>query len=154
MTTLSYMLYTHIRNTIRLFAIRLRHVYLTKVMGMDIAPSALVSWGVTLDKTFPQGIHIGEESYIASGTRILTHDYCTNRHEATHIGRRCFIGTDALILCGTTIGDHAVVGAGAVVTKDVPPNTIVAGNPARVIRQGITTNKFGQLTDATQTQKI
>jgi len=44
------------------------------------------------------------------------------------------IGTSATILCGITIGKNAIVGAGSVVTKDVPPNSIVAGNPARIIR--------------------
>lgn len=134
-----------IRNYIRLLAIKLRYFYLTKVMKMDIDASALISWGAKLDKTFPQGIHIGEESYVASGARILAHDFCMNRHEPTHIGRQCFIGADALILCGTSIGDHVIIGAGAVVTKNVPSHCIVAGNPARIIRQGITTSKFGQL---------
>jgi acetyltransferase-like isoleucine patch superfamily enzyme len=45
------------------------------------------------------------------------------------------IGTSATILCGITIGRNAIVGAGSVVTKDVPPNTIVAGNPARIIKK-------------------
>jgi acetyltransferase-like isoleucine patch superfamily enzyme len=44
------------------------------------------------------------------------------------------IGSSATLLCGITVGEKAIVGAGSVVTKDVPPNTIVAGNPARVIR--------------------
>lgn len=46
---------------------------------------------------------------------------------------------------GVRIGDEVIVGAGSVVTKDVPSNSIVAGNPARIIRQGITTRKYGQL---------
>jgi len=44
------------------------------------------------------------------------------------------IGSSATILCGVTIGEYSIVGAGSVVTRDVPPNTIVAGNPARVLR--------------------
>jgi len=44
------------------------------------------------------------------------------------------IGSGAIILCNVTIGENAIVGAGSVVTKDVPPNTIVAGNPVRIFR--------------------
>ena len=45
------------------------------------------------------------------------------------------IGSSATVLCGVTIGENAVIGAGSVVTKDVPPDTIVAGNPARILRK-------------------
>ena len=51
----------------------------------------------------------------------------------TYIGDRCFIATRALILGGVKIGNECIVGAGAVVTKDVPDYAIVAGSPARVI---------------------
>jgi maltose O-acetyltransferase len=51
------------------------------------------------------------------------------------VGRACWLGARAMILSGVTIGDASVVAAGAVVTKDVPPNTMVAGVPARPIRQ-------------------
>jgi acetyltransferase-like isoleucine patch superfamily enzyme len=53
----------------------------------------------------------------------------------TRVCRRASIGSGAVILCGVTIGADAVVGAGAVVTKDVPPRSNVAGNPARVLRK-------------------
>ena len=53
----------------------------------------------------------------------------------TTIQRRASIGSNATILCGVTVGEGAIVGAGSVVTRDVPPYTIVAGNPARAIRQ-------------------
>jgi acetyltransferase-like isoleucine patch superfamily enzyme len=45
------------------------------------------------------------------------------------------IGSSVTLLCGITIGENAIVGAGSVVTKDVPPNTIVAGNPAKILRE-------------------
>lgn len=53
----------------------------------------------------------------------------------TLVKRAASIGSNATILCGVTIGEEAIVGAGSVVTHDVPPRAIVAGNPARVIRQ-------------------
>ncbi len=52
----------------------------------------------------------------------------------TLVKRGASIGSSATILCGVTIGENAIVGAGSVVTKDVPPDTIFAGNPARMIR--------------------
>lgn len=53
----------------------------------------------------------------------------------THVKKGASIGSSATILAGVTIGENAIIGAGAVVTKDVPDNTIVAGNPARVLRK-------------------
>jgi acetyltransferase-like isoleucine patch superfamily enzyme len=53
----------------------------------------------------------------------------------TIVRRAASIGTSSTILCGVTIGENSIVGAGSVVTKDVPPNAIVVGNPARVLRR-------------------
>jgi len=52
----------------------------------------------------------------------------------TKVGKNVSIGTSSTILCGITIGDNAVLGAGSVVTKDVPANAVVAGNPAKIIK--------------------
>ncbi len=52
----------------------------------------------------------------------------------TYVRKGASIGSNATILCGITIGEYAIVGAGSVVTKDVPPKTIVAGNPVKTIR--------------------
>ena len=54
--------------------------------------------------------------------------------EVTLVKRRASIGTSSTILCGVTIGENAIVGAGSVVTRDVPDNAIVVGNPARTLR--------------------
>jgi len=53
------------------------------------------------------------------------------------------IGSSATLLCGITVGENAIVGAGSVVTKDVPPNTIVAGNPARIFRKIVNAHRKG-----------
>ena len=53
----------------------------------------------------------------------------------TVIKRGAAIGSGATLLCGITVGENAVVGAGSVVTRDVPANTVVAGNPARVLKK-------------------
>ncbi|MEZ3487279.1 MAG: sugar O-acetyltransferase [Lachnospiraceae bacterium] len=52
-----------------------------------------------------------------------------------HIGKNCWIGAGAVILPGITIGDHTVVGAGSIVTKDLPANVLAVGNPCRVLRE-------------------
>ncbi|MFC2694612.1 MAG: DapH/DapD/GlmU-related protein [Lactobacillus sp.] len=52
-----------------------------------------------------------------------------------HLERNCWLGANVTILPGITVGENAIVGAGAVVTKDVPANTVVVGNPARIIRK-------------------
>lgn len=51
-----------------------------------------------------------------------------------HIGRNCWIGAGAILLPGVSVGDNTVIGAGSVVTKDIPPNVVAVGNPCRVLR--------------------
>ena len=118
---------------------------LTQIYGMHISRTARISFGTKLDKTYPKGIHIDDESYLASGAFMFSHDFCRDIKVDTYIGKRCFIGTNAIIMAGIKIGDEVIVGSGAIVTKDVPSHSIVAGNPARIIKSGIRTSKFGQL---------
>ena len=115
---------------------------------MDIHPSVRFSLSAKLDLTNPRGIHIGEGTYVAFGAVLLSHDMSRLVHAHTTIGRNCFIGARAVILPGVTVGDECIVGSGAVVTKDVPSHSVVAGNPARIIRSGIRTVQFGILEDA------
>lgn len=108
---------------------------------------------VKLDKVYPQGIHIGEDCLIASGVVVLTHDHCKRIgpeiadcfKKDTYIGDRCFIAINSIIMPGVHLGNECIVGAGSVVTKDVPNNTIVAGNPAKIIRTGIKMGKRASL---------
>ncbi|OWT33038.1 hypothetical protein BGI41_04520 [Methanobrevibacter sp. 87.7] len=60
-----------------------------------------------------------------------------NIKKPVKIGKRCWIGVNAIILPGVTIGDNVVIGAGSVVTHDIPSNTVAVGSPARVIRKNI-----------------
>ena len=136
-----------IKLALRRGVMTLRRSYYVRVFGMDIADSAWFSLKVHFDVTHPRGIHIGPESYVAFGAVIFTHDITRGVYADTRIGARCFIGAHSIILPGLTIGDGSIVGAGSVVTDDVPPGVIVAGNPAKVIRSGIRTYRFGCLWD-------
>lgn len=87
------------------------------------------------------GISIGDDCLIGHGAVLATldHDLAPSRRGDMHpapitIGRNVWIGASATVLPGVTIGDDAVVGAAAVVTKDVPPRSVVVGSPARVVR--------------------
>lgn len=119
--------------------------YLSNRYHMNLSKTCRFSLRVNFDKTNPKGVYVGDETYIAFGTVILTHDMCREFHADTKIGNRCFIGAHALILPGINIGDECIVGSGAVVTKDVPSGSIVAGNPAKIIKSGIKTRAYGKL---------
>ena len=88
------------------------------------------------------GIEIGDGSLIGHNTTIATlnHDFNPDKRANLHpspvkIGKNVWIGSDCTILPGVEIGDGAVIGAGSVVTKNIPANSIAVGNPARVIKQ-------------------
>lgn len=95
-----------------------------------------------------EGVHIEDNCFIGHGV-MFTNDLfpkATNIDGSpqteddwtlleTYVKKGASIGSNATILCGITIGENALIGAGAVVTKDVPANTVVAGNPARIIKK-------------------
>lgn len=95
-----------------------------------------------------EGVHIEDNVFIGHGV-MFTNDLfprATNPDGSqqtdadwkvieTFVKKGASIGSNATILCGITIGENALIGAGAVVTKDVPANVIVAGNPSKIIKQ-------------------
>ncbi|WP_299287379.1 acyltransferase [uncultured Tateyamaria sp.] len=137
-----------VRNTL----VRLRWHYLTRIWGHDIHPTAQFSLSAKFDRTFPKGVHVGAHSYIAFEARILTHDRTRGLYVHTRIGQNCFLGGRCMILPGIEIGDNCVIGAGSVVTKSVPPRSLVAGNPARVLRENIDVVAYGRFVDADETE--
>ena len=94
-----------------------------------------------------EGVTIEDEVFIGHGVMFINDKYPRATTESgasqteadwvcvpTVVKKRASIGSNATILCGVTIGEGALVGAGSVVTRDVPPGAVVAGNPARVIQ--------------------
>ena len=143
------------RTRLRDVILLVRRLYLVNVWGMDIHPYTLISRKAVLDRTYPRGIHIGEGTAVSFDAVILSHDHIAGKHTDTRIGKYCQIGARSIVMPGVTVGDHSVIAAGAIVTKDVPQCSIVAGNPARVIRTGIMTTNWGKITEKGEpTQKI
>lgn len=88
--------------------------------------------------TFGDNVFVGPNVSIYTACHPLAPDErntCAEWAESVSIGNSVWIGGSATILPGVTIGDNSVIGAGSVVTKDVAPNTVVGGNPARVIKR-------------------
>lgn len=86
------------------------------------------------------GIFLDDGAMLAANVQIISNNHDLYQRSVitckpVHIGKNVWVGAGATILPGVTIGDNAVVGAGSVVTKSVEPWTIVAGNPAKVIRK-------------------
>jgi acetyltransferase-like isoleucine patch superfamily enzyme len=93
--------------------------------GVTIEDNVFIGHGVTfVNDMFPRATTDGGELQSEKDWKV----------EKTYVRKGASIGSGATILANVTIGEQAIVGAGSVVTKDVPPRTIVAGNPARVLR--------------------
>ena len=96
-------------------------------------------YGAVIDNNFPGLVEIGDDCIITRDCTILAHDAAPaiwSRKALvgpTRILDRCFIGQRTIVLAGVTIGPDAIVAAGSVVTRDVPPRTVVGGVPAKMI---------------------
>jgi maltose O-acetyltransferase len=137
----------------------LRNAWYRRVLRVSIAPKGAIhqgahftsrgrveiGTGTTLDRNAwldgRGGLFIGDHVATGPGVMFLTADHdpqCpqfSGRLEPVRVGDRAWLGARALVLPGVTIGEGAIVAAGAVVTRDVPPYAIVGGVPARIIGQ-------------------
>lgn len=95
-----------------------------------------------------EGVHIEDNVFVGHNVTFINDKYPRSVNPdgsmqteqnwevvETYVRNGASIGSSATILCGISIGENAIVGAGAVVTKDVPPNTVVAGIPAKIIKK-------------------
>lgn len=87
-----------------------------------------------IDGVNPQLVSIGDNTVVGLGSIILAH--CPRKGAlSTSVGNNVFIGYGVIVLPGVIVGDNCLIGAGSVVTKSFPPNSVIAGNPAKKIGQ-------------------
>lgn len=118
-------------------------VRVTEGAKLSIGDHTYINRSASIDCT--QEITIGDYCAISDNVQILDSDFhpityngkTSTMSKPVHIGNHVWIGRSAIILKGVTIGDGAIVGAGSIVTRDVPPGCLVAGNPARVIKENV-----------------
>lgn len=126
---------------------KLRPHFMRK-MGCKVGKGCYIGEHVKIDQSHPDMITVEDNVSIAAGTRLLCHqrdftnynvgdDYMKLGYTIKPIvlKKGCLIGMESMVLPGVTVGEGAIVGAGSLVTKDIPAWTIAAGNPAKVIKQ-------------------
>jgi maltose O-acetyltransferase len=107
--------------------------------GLQIGDGTFVASDAYLDPGHPWLISIGQDSGLSPRAIVMVHDASMRRHidhtliAPVVIGDRVFVGAGAIILPGTRIGDDSVIAAGAVVRGDIPPWSMVVGNPGKVV---------------------
>jgi hypothetical protein len=132
----------------RNIALAARNLWLRWGSGIDLPIKTRTSLSSRFVSRRRGAIRVGDRTLIALRAVVVSHDPITGEDRTTTIGSRCFIGAGSVITPGVVVGDGAIVAAGAVVMEDVPPNAIVGGNPARLLRTGILTGDYGRLASA------
>jgi galactoside O-acetyltransferase len=108
---------------------------LVSAKQITLGDDVIISWGVTIVDHNSHAIESVQRAADVVDWKEGKKDWTNIKIAPVRINSRAWVGFNAIILKGVTIGEDAIVAAGAVVTKDVPPRSVVAGNPARVIRK-------------------
>ena len=127
---------------------RLNSFYLRKIRGVDLGHHCNINRKAKIDGINPHGVHIGNYVRVSQNALILAHDaYRNEEHQYvnTYLGDHVNIGWGAVINPGIRIGNHVIVGANSVVTKDVPDGCIVVGSPAKIVKINIKLNDHGSM---------
>lgn len=103
--------------------------YVGKDVFLDLADRIILEEHVTVS------MRVTLLTHTHAGRSSLSWDRLRPSYASVHLHRDCYIGAGAILLPGVTVGERAIVGAGAVVTKDVPAGATVCGSPARIIKQ-------------------
>ena len=118
---------------------------LLRKCGVKVGRNVYIGFLVMVDGEYPEYIEIGDEASVGPGVTIMAHSSASPFHQRmglygegpkkVKIGRGAWLAAGSVILPGATIGEGAIVTAGSVVSRDVPPYTIVGGHPARAIKK-------------------
>lgn len=122
--------------------------WVMKKWGCHVGKDVFVGDNVIIDVGHADLIYVDDHAHIAGGTRLLCHqrdlsDYCVGDDYAKlgyvlkpiHLCKGCLVGMESFVMPGVTIGEGAIVGAGSLVTKDIPAWTIATGRPAKVVKE-------------------
>ena len=114
--------------------VKLKHWMYRNLLNMNIGAHTAFAFKAVPDLLHPEYITIGENCIIGYNTTILTHEFLVDEFRTGHvyIGNHTLIGANVTILPGVKIGDYVKVGAGTVVSKDIPNHTLAYGNPMQL----------------------
>ena len=139
------------RRQVSFFFRKVRNTYF-RIMGIDVGKNVFISYGAWLD--IQDGKIIIEDNVrITNGCKVLSHDHSAwitrggkDICSVTTIKEGAFIGMNAIVLPGITVGKYAVVGAGCVISKDVPDGAILVGQSNRIVKmKNLDTGKYEKL---------
>ncbi len=124
-----------------------KNLYSAKILGVSFGKDCkFIGNPITTFGSEPWAITIGNHVEITYGVQLITHDgalwVLREKKEYNNIdiinkiniGNNVFIGTNCILLGGITIGNNVIIGAGTIVNKNIPDNTVAAGNPVRIIK--------------------